>query len=76
MISVADMVFLEGIRITKVKQLHGFAVLRSHEWCFGTVQYRHDATVRLIRGAGIPMCWHASGSSNGCLPTRQFPQWK
>eukprot|EP00959_Pyramimonas_sp_CCMP1952_P238384 4981348-Pyramimonas_sp.AAC.1 len=20
--------------------------------------------------------WHASGSSNGCLPTRQFPQWK
>eukprot|EP00959_Pyramimonas_sp_CCMP1952_P005221 109831-Pyramimonas_sp.AAC.1 len=39
--------------------------------CFG-------ATVRIICGVGIQiiMFWHASGSSNSCLLTRQFPQWK
>eukprot|EP00959_Pyramimonas_sp_CCMP1952_P058013 1210897-Pyramimonas_sp.AAC.1 len=33
---------------------------------------------RLIRGVGIPrtIFWHAAGSSNGCLPTRQCPQWR
>eukprot|EP00959_Pyramimonas_sp_CCMP1952_P180603 3776195-Pyramimonas_sp.AAC.1 len=39
---------------------------------------RQDATVSLIRGVGIPRTrfWHGPGSSNGCLPTRQFPQLK
>eukprot|EP00959_Pyramimonas_sp_CCMP1952_P229927 4807261-Pyramimonas_sp.AAC.1 len=37
---------------------------------------RQDATVRLIRVVLISrtMFWNASGSSNGCLPTRQFPR--
>eukprot|EP00959_Pyramimonas_sp_CCMP1952_P111516 2332533-Pyramimonas_sp.AAC.1 len=62
----------------RVQQLRWFVVLKSQEWRSGTVQDRQDATVRMIRGVGVlrMMCWHASGSSNGCLPTRQLPQWK
>eukprot|EP00959_Pyramimonas_sp_CCMP1952_P216124 4520488-Pyramimonas_sp.AAC.1 len=62
----------------RAQQLRGFAVLKSQERRSGTIQDRQDATVKLIRGAGVPktMFWHASGSSNGNLPTRQPPQWK
>eukprot|EP00959_Pyramimonas_sp_CCMP1952_P011924 251704-Pyramimonas_sp.AAC.1 len=61
-----------------VQQSRWFFVLESLEWRPGAIQDRQDATIRLIRGVGIPriMFWYASGSSNGCLPTRQFPQWK
>eukprot|EP00959_Pyramimonas_sp_CCMP1952_P383242 8030442-Pyramimonas_sp.AAC.1 len=43
------------------------------EWRCGKIQDRQYATVRFIRGVGIPkpMFWHASNSSNGCLRTRQ-----
>eukprot|EP00959_Pyramimonas_sp_CCMP1952_P086471 1808829-Pyramimonas_sp.AAC.1 len=77
MISVRKGV-LEGLRIMGGHQLREVAVLKSHEWRSGTIRDRQDATVRLIRSDGIPrtMFWHASSSSNGCLPTRQFPQWK
>eukprot|EP00959_Pyramimonas_sp_CCMP1952_P114181 2387469-Pyramimonas_sp.AAC.1 len=50
-----------------VTLIRGVEVPRMAFW----YEDRQDATVRLIRGAGIPrtMFWHASGSSNGCLPT-------
>eukprot|EP00959_Pyramimonas_sp_CCMP1952_P221545 4631399-Pyramimonas_sp.AAC.1 len=62
----------------RVQKLRWLAVSKSQEWRSGTIQDRQDATVWLTRGFGIPrtMFWHASGSSNGYLPTRQFPQWK
>eukprot|EP00959_Pyramimonas_sp_CCMP1952_P379781 7955549-Pyramimonas_sp.AAC.1 len=62
----------------RVQQLRSFAVLTSQEWLPGMHQDCQDATFSLIRGVGIPRAkfCHASGSSNGCLPTRQFPQWK
>eukprot|EP00959_Pyramimonas_sp_CCMP1952_P308681 6460539-Pyramimonas_sp.AAC.1 len=43
-----------------------------------TILDRQNAAVGLICGVEIPrvIFWHASGSSNGCLPTGQFPQWK
>eukprot|EP00959_Pyramimonas_sp_CCMP1952_P468932 9494077-Pyramimonas_sp.AAC.1 len=52
--------------------------LKSEEWRSGKIQDHQNATVRLIRGVGIPrtMSWHGSGSSNGCLPTKKFHQWK
>eukprot|EP00959_Pyramimonas_sp_CCMP1952_P195238 4082328-Pyramimonas_sp.AAC.1 len=45
---------------------------RNQERYSGTIQDRQDATIKLIRGVGVPrtVFWHASGSSNGCLPTR------
>eukprot|EP00959_Pyramimonas_sp_CCMP1952_P149017 3117913-Pyramimonas_sp.AAC.1 len=51
---------------------------KSKKWLPGTILDRQDAAARLIRGVEIPrgMFWHASGSSNCCSPTRQFPQWK
>eukprot|EP00959_Pyramimonas_sp_CCMP1952_P099187 2073689-Pyramimonas_sp.AAC.1 len=44
--------------------LEGFKIMR--EWRSGSTQDRQDATVRLIRGVGVPriMLWHASGSSS------------
>eukprot|EP00959_Pyramimonas_sp_CCMP1952_P419303 8782875-Pyramimonas_sp.AAC.1 len=56
---------------------NNYAYLRQ-ERCFGTVLDRQDATVRLIRGVEVMrmVIWHASGSSNCCLPAGQFPQWK
>eukprot|EP00959_Pyramimonas_sp_CCMP1952_P111342 2329148-Pyramimonas_sp.AAC.1 len=62
----------------RVQQLRWFAVPKSQTFRFGTIQDRQDASARLIRGVGIPrtMFWCLSGSSNRCLPTRQFPQWK
>eukprot|EP00959_Pyramimonas_sp_CCMP1952_P165789 3465179-Pyramimonas_sp.AAC.1 len=59
----------------RAQQLRVFAELKSQEWRSGAIADRQDATVRLIHGVGIPrtMFWHASGSSNGCVPTRQFP---
>eukprot|EP00959_Pyramimonas_sp_CCMP1952_P226053 4727288-Pyramimonas_sp.AAC.1 len=61
----------------RAQQLRSFAALKSQEWRSGTSQERQDA-VGLIRGVGIrkTMFRHVSGSSNGCLPTRQLPQWK
>eukprot|EP00959_Pyramimonas_sp_CCMP1952_P255703 5341146-Pyramimonas_sp.AAC.1 len=50
--------------------------LKSQEWRSGAIQDRQDAAVRLIRGILGTIFWHASGSSNGCIPTRQFPQWR
>eukprot|EP00959_Pyramimonas_sp_CCMP1952_P142559 2984506-Pyramimonas_sp.AAC.1 len=47
----------------------------------GTV-LRHNSGLsrrnRLTRGVEIPqtMSWYASGSSNGCFPTKQAPLWK
>eukprot|EP00959_Pyramimonas_sp_CCMP1952_P454467 9469948-Pyramimonas_sp.AAC.1 len=66
---------LEWCRIMRVQQLRWFALLKSQGCCSGTVRARQDATVRLIRGGGIPrpMCWHKFGPSHGCLPKRQFP---
>eukprot|EP00959_Pyramimonas_sp_CCMP1952_P131491 2749547-Pyramimonas_sp.AAC.1 len=61
----------------RMQQSRSFAVLKSQEWRPGAIQDCQDATVRLIRGVGTPrtMSWHASGPQNGCLPSRQFPQW-
>eukprot|EP00959_Pyramimonas_sp_CCMP1952_P320800 6713339-Pyramimonas_sp.AAC.1 len=49
-----------------------FVVLKSPKSRSGTILDRPDAAVKLKRGAEIPivMLWHASGSSNGCFPTR------
>eukprot|EP00959_Pyramimonas_sp_CCMP1952_P171435 3582085-Pyramimonas_sp.AAC.1 len=46
------------------------------QWRSGTVLDREGAALRLIRGVEIPKAifWHASGSSNCCRPTRQFPR--
>eukprot|EP00959_Pyramimonas_sp_CCMP1952_P026516 556164-Pyramimonas_sp.AAC.1 len=59
----------------RVQQLRWFAVLTSQEWRSGAIQDRQDATVSLIGGVRIPrvVLWHASASSNDCLPMRQFP---
>eukprot|EP00959_Pyramimonas_sp_CCMP1952_P323573 6771457-Pyramimonas_sp.AAC.1 len=62
----------------RVQQLCWFAVLKSQKRPSVTIPDREDAAVRLIRGVEIPRTFfrHASRSSNGCLPTRQFTQWK
>eukprot|EP00959_Pyramimonas_sp_CCMP1952_P120267 2514969-Pyramimonas_sp.AAC.1 len=62
---------LKGVAIMRVQQLCWSTVSESQEWRSGLVQDRPDATVSLIRGGVIPrtMFWHASGSSNSCLPT-------
>eukprot|EP00959_Pyramimonas_sp_CCMP1952_P342690 7179447-Pyramimonas_sp.AAC.1 len=59
----------------RVQQLRWFSVLKSLDWRSSASRDCHNATVRLIRSVGIlrAIFWHASGSSNGCLPTRQFP---
>eukprot|EP00959_Pyramimonas_sp_CCMP1952_P302940 6338469-Pyramimonas_sp.AAC.1 len=48
------------------------------DWRPGTTHDRQDVTVKLFRGDGVQrmVFWCASGSSNGCLPTGHFPQWK
>eukprot|EP00959_Pyramimonas_sp_CCMP1952_P058163 1214238-Pyramimonas_sp.AAC.1 len=60
----------------RAQQLYCFAVLKWLEWRSGTIEDRQDATVRLIRGVGVPktMFWYAPAYSNGCLPAGQFPQ--
>eukprot|EP00959_Pyramimonas_sp_CCMP1952_P069532 1451339-Pyramimonas_sp.AAC.1 len=62
----------------RAQQVCLFAVLKFQKRRSGTSPDRQDAEVRLIRGPEIPRTTfrHASGSSNGCLPARQFPQWK
>eukprot|EP00959_Pyramimonas_sp_CCMP1952_P226078 4727771-Pyramimonas_sp.AAC.1 len=37
---------------------------------------RRSSQVDPWRQIQIAMFWHVSGSLNGCLPTRQLPQWK
>eukprot|EP00959_Pyramimonas_sp_CCMP1952_P010064 209961-Pyramimonas_sp.AAC.1 len=65
MISVPKSVWLKGFRILRVQQLRSFAVLKYQELCSDAIHDRQDATVRLIRGVGVPktLIWHASGSS-------------
>eukprot|EP00959_Pyramimonas_sp_CCMP1952_P154493 3231939-Pyramimonas_sp.AAC.1 len=62
----------------RVQQLRWFAVLQSQDWRSRTIHDGQGATIKLIRSVAIPrtMFWHASGSSNGSLPMRRFPQRK
>eukprot|EP00959_Pyramimonas_sp_CCMP1952_P355929 7454050-Pyramimonas_sp.AAC.1 len=51
-----------------------FVVLRSQEWCSGTIQDRQDATETVIRGVEVAgtVFWHSSGFLSGCFPTGHF----
>eukprot|EP00959_Pyramimonas_sp_CCMP1952_P052980 1108423-Pyramimonas_sp.AAC.1 len=62
----------------RVQQLRCFAVLKFHEWYYGTIQNRQDATVRLISGVEVSrmVLWRTWEYSNGSLPMGQPPQWK